>query len=315
MIGYALKKLAKEHQMNVDHGRAYGNFRGYAVTFYEGSGWKEINISCLILDEEQEQQLRDTMASLDLRKAYRVVQWSITENAIYIRFHDNPGTMKKVYAFIDWFFPLLDYYGATGADVCTQCGTQITNGNWYIIGDTAFHMHESCGNRLRRLENHKEALDKEENQTSYLTGLIGAFIGAMIGAVVWGIVYYMGYVAAVVGIVIGILASKGYDIAQGRQTKKKNIILLIVTFIAVVVGTFGAYCYELMNLISSGNLPDYSMGDIPWMIGVMLKDGEFLKTILSDIGLGMLFALLGLSFILRQVHIKNRDKRPKLLDK
>jgi len=313
MILYGLKKFSKEHQMKIDQGRAYGAFRGYAVSLYEGSGWKALDITCLIPEEEREQELRDILASVDLRKSYRVISLEIKETGVYIRFHDNPGTMKKMLAFIDWFFPLLDQSGATGADICTQCGTKISDDTWYNIGGTAYHMHKSCSERLERLESEKGTLDDEERPTSYLSGTMGAFLGAMLGAVLWGVVYYIGYVASIVGFVIGILASKGYDLMRGRQSRKKLIILVLVSMIAVIFGTLGAYTYELVNLINSGNLAGYSYADIPWMMQVILQDVETLKLIVYDIGLGLLFAFLGLSIVLHKVNYENKDYRPKRL--
>ena len=315
MIGSALKKLAKENQMFVDQGIAYGNFHGYAVSFHEGAGWKGIFISCLITDSQKEENLRNIMMSEDLKENFRVTEWMIEEKGISIYFHDNPGTMKKFHAFIDWFFPLLDESGATGVDICTQCGTSISDGEWYFIGDRAYHLHKSCGDHLVRQDDRKEELEKEEKSTSYLRGFGGAFIGALLGSIVWGVVYYLGYVASIVGILIGVLASKGYNLAGGKQTRIKNIILVIVAFFAVAIGMIGAYGFEMVTMISSGELEGAVMGDIPWMLLYMFMDTETLKLILLDLAQGMLFALLGLFVIMQKVHRENKSYRPKKLGK
>lgn len=45
MIGTALKKLAKENGLHTSNGVAFGDFRGYATTFWEGAGYKAMCIS------------------------------------------------------------------------------------------------------------------------------------------------------------------------------------------------------------------------------------------------------------------------------
>ena len=48
MIANGLKKLAKEYNMHVSHGVAYGSLGGFAATMDEGAGYKRICFpSCL----------------------------------------------------------------------------------------------------------------------------------------------------------------------------------------------------------------------------------------------------------------------------
>ena len=313
MIGYALKKLANENGMNIDHGMAYGEFCGYAVSFFEGSGWKEITVSCRFPDTQKKNELQETLTLANLRKMYRITDWTIKEKGIYVRFYDNPGTMKRIYAFLEWFFPLLDQSDATKAGICPHCGTQISNGTWQIVGDMAVYMHDSCINHLHRLEDDKAVIEKEEKASSYFKGTLGAIAGAMIGSVIWGAVFYFGYFASVIGVIIGIFASKGYDLANGKQTKKKNIILVVAAFVAVVTGILGAHCYDYANIILSGGLPGYRLEDVPSLLLDSLQDSAFLRNFLSNVGAGMVFALVGLRLIVRKVNKENKNFRPKEL--
>ena len=57
MVGSGIKKLAKENNLKVSSGVAYGNLHGYASTFSEGSGYKRLVIATSFPDPEAERQL------------------------------------------------------------------------------------------------------------------------------------------------------------------------------------------------------------------------------------------------------------------
>ena len=210
MIGSGLKKLAVENGMTVARGVAYGNLHGYAATLSEGNGYKQIVLTTCFGDPEKLQTLQTQINQQNISREFRVANLSFAPNGVSVVFRDNPGTMKKIQAFIDWFFPLLDQAGASGWDICTECGNQITGGCWKLIDGIAFHLHESCADRVVRGLNEEEQQRKDEDTGSYLSGAVGALIGALIGAIVWAIVLNFGYVASIVGLLIGFLAEKGY---------------------------------------------------------------------------------------------------------
>ncbi len=304
MIASTYKKFANEHGMTVSNGVAYGTLYGYAATLSEGSGWKRIGVSCLFTDSDKRARLQTELDSHNLMKEFRVQELLLCDDGIIIVFHDNPGTMKKLRAFCEWFFPMLPSYGATGAEICPECGQPITDsGSWQLVGEMAVHVHSACVARIQHNLEREERLDAENNaDRSYLSGLVGALVGGLLGAIVWGGVLYLGYYASIVGVLIGILASKGYDITHGKQKMGKIFIVLGVTVFAVLAGTFGAYAVSMAMEISSGALPGYVMGDLPWMMLYLLQDPEFLRLAALDVGAGLLYALLGAGYVLLRVY-------------
>ena len=161
-------------------------------------------------------------------------------------------------------------------------------------------MHEQCAQKILRLVQAQEEAEKLGSRESYLTGTVGALLGTVIGAVVWALVLKMGYVASIVGLLIAFLAVKGYDLLHGKQGKGKLLILLVCVVSGVVLGTFGAYTYELMEMIGSGELPGMSYSDIPMLWSILLEDSEFVSAAVKDILMGLLFAALGAWRIMRQ---------------
>ena len=257
MIGSGLKKLAKAKGMTVANGIAYGALDGYATTLFEGAGYKQINICTKFPNPEKQVQLQNALSAVNLQKEYRVQNLGLSEQGIAVVFHDNPGTMKKIEAFVAWFYPLLKSCEATGYQVCMDCGGDVTAGSWYLINGFACYLHDSCADRIAGSMDQREQERKESDTGSYVQGLIGALLGATLGAIVWGIVLSIGYVASLVGLLIGWLAEKGYTLLRGKQGKGKVWILLLAVVFGVGLGTFLPDAFALGQWIHAGELPGF----------------------------------------------------------
>lgn len=324
MIGPGLKKFAQQHGMKIARGVAYGSFYGYAATFCEGSGWKRIVVSTRFPNPAKRDELRTALAQHNLSTQYRVKSLEIFEDGIGILFLDNPGTMKKIEAFCQWFFPQLAGYEATGADICSECGAPILDGGcWKLLHETAHHMHRSCAQKLQEQLDAEAAQQQQEETGSCVTGLIGALVGALLGAVVWGLVLHMGYMASIVGFLIGFLAEKGYTLLKGRHGKGKLLILAGATIFGVLLGNIGydaviwameiaKYAPNAVVTLNGIEIP-VSYGDIPMLIGYFFtNDPEYQSGMILQCLMGIGFALLGVWGILRNA--KKETTAPKVID-
>lgn len=315
MIGNGLKKYAAENGMKVSYGVAYGKLRDYAATMFEGSGFKAIVITTRFADATQKQELMNILNGHNLMKEFRVQSLNFAFDAIEIVFHDNPGTMKKLSAFVDFFMPLLPEYGASPANYCTQCGMELNGDNWKLINGVAYNLHPGCAEKIAAEAENEAVAEKEEKKGSYFSGLIGALLGGLVGAIPWAIVLWFGYMASIIGIVIGWLAERGYRLLKGKDGKGKVLILAIAAIVGVVVGTFAVDYVTLAQMISAGELPGFEMGDIFYMIGVLfVEDPEYLRITLSNIGMGLLFAFLGEWFFLKRAYKETKGFKMKDLD-
>lgn len=298
MIGSGLKKLAQEHQMKVDRGVAYGCLLGYAATLFEGSGWKSICFTTTFADPDQRNALMKSVYGTGFQKKYRVQNINFTMDAIQVVFTDTFGTMGKIKEFLEWFLPLLQQHGASQWNVCTQCGMEITDGKWMLVNGVAYYMHESCVQKTSRdlqSENERRA---QEDTGSYLTGALGAFAGALLGAVVWAVILMFGYVASLVGLLIGWLSDKGYRLAKGKNSKGKLVIMILAVIFGVVAGTIGADAISLIQWINSGEITGVVIADIPALIFyTFATEPEYRIATLGNIGMGLLFAALGVYWL------------------
>jgi hypothetical protein len=208
--------------------------------------------------------------------------------------------MKKIYAFLTWFLPLMQAGGASAVHICSECGGEITGGCWKLIDGVAFHMHEGCAEHVRQ-EIEEETQSRKDTRTgSYLAGFVGATAGSLVGAVLWAIVLNLGYMASIVGFAIGWLAEKGYNLLHGKQGKAKIPVLIVAVIFGVLVGNFAADAFTLATMISEGELPGFVMGDIPAIIFMLLtEDPEYCSATIGNILMGLLFAGLGVFALLR----------------
>lgn len=310
MIGTGLKKLAQDNGMKVAKGVAYGSLQGFAATLSEGAGFKQIVFTTKFADPAQRDAMLDVVNQVDLQRTYRVQNLNIAPDAIQIIFLDNPGTMKKIQEFLGWFIPLLRQYRATTANICTECGGQITSGRWLLIDGIAYYLHDACAEKTRRDIATAEQTEKEQRTGSYGMGALGAFIGAAIGAVVWALVLNLGYVAALVGLLIGWLADKGYTLLKGKQGKGKIAILIGAIIFGVVLGTFAADFITAVDMINAGELFGLTVGDVPSFIFYLLTtDSAYLTATLGNIGLGLLFAALGVYTLLKKANTEVSDAK------
>ena len=314
MIGTGLRKLAKQHGMKVDAGIAYGILKGYATALSEGAGYKMITISTTFPEVGQKEKLMEMTNAADLTKQYRVQRLVLDTYGIGVVFLDTVGTMKKIEAFIDWFYPLLAQIGATGGDICRECGGSVTAGQWFLVGNFALHLHETCGQKLQGEMETAEQARKDSDTGSYVQGAIGAFLGALLGAAVWAVVLYMGYVASIIGFVIGWLANKGYDLLKGRQGKGKIVILIVAVILGVLVGTLAPDAIYLGQMIRDGELLGFTYGDIPYLIITLLaQDSEYAGSVASNSIMGLLFAALGVFGLLRKTKLEVTGTKVKKL--
>lgn len=305
MLSSGFKKLASECGMQTNHGIAYGQMRGYATTLCEGNGYKYISIATTIADAQNRVDLQNALEAGNIKKEFRVRDLDFSSKHITVIFQDTIGTMKKITAFIDWFFPLLEQFGASKMNVCVECGCEITSGCWKLINGTAYYVHQSCGDKIKRNITADEESRKQQDTGSYATGAIGAVLGAILGAIVWALVLHFGYVASIVGLLIGFLAERGYTLLKGKRGKAKTVIIGLVVILGVVLGTFLADAFTVVELINDGEALSLTYGDIPGFLSRLFQlNSEYRTEVFTNIGLGLLFAGLGAFGILRQTSIE-----------
>jgi len=158
----------------------------------------------------------------------------------------------------------------------------------------------------------------EEKKDNLLLSIVGALVGALLGALAWAIVGALGYIASIIGFLIAFLAAKGYDLLRGPQGAVKLIVLILCVILAVAVGNAGAYLWAVHNGYTeavaelSAVERQLVMSEAEYFSNVLpelVNDPEIQQDFIKDMGVGLLFAVLGCFGLL-----KNAGKKPNKVD-
>lgn len=308
MVGKGLKDLCKEYPLKSSNGVVYGVISGYMCTFSEGAGFKTLAVSGFISDEAAS-RLNSSLDRKQLLKQYRINDISVIREGITFVFTDTVGTLKLIKAFLGEMPVMLSSVGVLGDGVCTSCGqpiSDLSDTNVLLIDGVAHRVHKSCSEGLLLRSQSEQAVYKEEDKKLGL-GILGAALGGIVGAIPWAVAYYFNWFFAVIGVLIGFCAKKGYEILGGKVCKAKTVVICVVTVLSACLGQFLGEAMTLASLIKEGELA-ISYADIPYSIIYLLSNNsEYLSIVVKNLGLGIMFALLGVWGILRASQKEHKD--------
>lgn len=291
MVGSAMKKFAAENGMAIKDGIAFGNYHGYMMSMEEGVGWKAISFAVRFEDENAQNALLGFLNDPAIKKQYRISEVFAATNSVRITFVDNPGTMKRIAEISNIICDKLISSGGIGITHCSSCGREINGtGVPAAMSGMVFFMHEDC---LQKDAEHLSGIQEEtKKKGNVVTGSIGALLGALIGAIPWALAYSAGWFVTLIGFLIGFLAKKGYELFNGKESRAKGIIILLVTIIGVAAGTFGGVVWSAHQAWSSHDL---TFSEECYILSLLLTEntGGILTDLILDFVMGLVFACLG----------------------
>lgn len=131
-----------------------------------------------------------------------------------------------------------------------------------------------------------------------LAGIVGAFLFSLAGGVVWFLLYQIGYLAALSGIVGVICAIKGYSIFAKRESVKGVVISSVIAFFVIVIAWYLCISYDVYLAYQDW----YANGEVDFTLTffesiraavLFLEDSEILVAYLKDLGIGLIFCVIG----------------------
>ncbi len=292
MVGSAIKKYANEKNWQIKEGVAFGAYRGYMMTMQEGNGWKSLSVSARLESDEAIKTVYDYLDDKSVKKDYRIGDSKVSQTAVEITFLDNPGTMKRIIAFVDCLCDKLVSLGAKGVEYCSSCGLELNgSGVPALMNGTVYMLHEGCLNRDD--EQMSAVKEEKQKQGSVAKGAVGALIGAIIGAIPWTVASYFGWFVGWFGFFIGIASKKGYELLGGKETKAKGIAIIISTILCVVLAESIAIMVAMAVMWSQDGETFGVLDVIYTYIYALMADTSILTSVLANMGLGLVFAALG----------------------
>ncbi len=302
MISSSLKKFADPLGFENKNGRLFGNYRGYTVTLAEGMGNKRLMIGVAMpTDDPCWNQIAGFIETN--RKDSRIESFSFHPSHITIILHDAAGTMKRLEELLDKTVKALAEAMVPGNTACWYCNTAFTGSNpdKIQVNEAVVPMHSAC------IENYNQSIQQASEEfknqpKNYLRGLLGAVLGGLVGVIPWVIVYLVGYFVGWLGLLIGFTAKKGYEILGGRPGKAKPWIILLVVILSVFLGQFMAESIGLYNDLIDEGYTGFTILDMPSVVVELVTyEPEYQRAMLSNVGLGLLFAFAGIWGLFRDM--------------
>lgn len=320
MLGSAYKKYAEELGFRITDGVAYGEYKGYLVTIKEGSGWKSMTFAVSFPDEVSRASVINRLNDTAFLQSQGIRNASYTNSLIEITFVDTIGTMKRIRPFAEAFSDELKAWGVRGVDCCNACGKEL-NGQpvaTLLIADNVFLMDEVCAEETTKAC--RVEADAVLSSGNMSTGVLGAAIGGLVGVIPWTIVSIMGWFVGWLGFLIGLAAKKGYEIGKGKETKAKGITILVVVLLAVLlaeyIGLSLSLTWSWMDMYPEAGFVVNLYDAFTQLPLILMQDSEILVTVIFDVILGWVFAILGVFSTLKQIFLsaKIATAIPKRLD-
>lgn len=290
MIKGEFLQLAQEYGMKQDQGVAYGIVDGYAATFTDGAGTHRMMLTTRFASNTDKDALMEIINRTDLKGLYNIRKLQIAKKVVYVAFAMAPDTMKKIRSFIEWFFPLLEQFGASKADICVQCQEPMEDkdAQWILRdGATAFRVHKPCADELKLTIKTQTKGYRADQNGSIGMGILGALAGAGVGIALWLILKLINFYGPIAGMATGWLSLFFYGRFHGKASKLRIPILVIAGILSTILGAASSAVLEI--LLKGGGAQSVSL-----FLSAFQADPAFQEGVLFNIGIGIFLMGLGL---------------------
>lgn len=129
---------------------------------------------------------------------------------------------------------------------------------------------------------------------NYFPGILGSLVGALLGSVIWILIGLLNFYASIAGFAIAYASFHGYKVMKGKNTKIGVLINIAAILVAILFAEYIGVFIELTR-----QFPDLSFSRFLSATPILLKDNEFMVSVLPNLGLGLLFAALGCFRLIR----------------
>lgn len=146
-----------------------------------------------------------------------------------------------------------------------------------------------------------------------LAGAVGAFLFSLVGGILWFVLWQLGFLAAISGLVGVICAVKGYTFfaKTKRESKACLILSVIISMLVLAIAWYACVAYDIylayQEWFATGEV-DFTVTFFEAVNAVpyFFQDSEILLPYLGNLGMGLLFAVLGVIS-----YLASREKKMK----
>jgi uncharacterized transporter YbjL len=152
-----------------------------------------------------------------------------------------------------------------------------------------------------------------ETKENVLAGAVGAFLFSLVGGILWFVLWQLGFLASLSGLVGVICAVKGYTFfAKTKKESKICLVLSVIIAMAVLaIAWYACVAYDIYLAYQEW----YAAGEVDFTltyfesvsaVPYFFEDSEILTAYLGDLGMGLIFAIVGVVS-----YLASREKKMK----
>ncbi len=148
---------------------------------------------------------------------------------------------------------------------------------------------------MKKVKENTASIPVKEN---FIAGLVGAFLFSLAGGAVWYLLYQVGFIAGISGIIGVVCAIVGYRVFARKESIKGVIFASIIAVLVIVL----AWYLCLATDVFKAHKDWYANGEIDYMPTfaecvrygyTFLEEPEIAKAYYADLGIGLLFCVIG----------------------
>ena len=141
-------------------------------------------------------------------------------------------------------------------------------------------------------------INKKPASENVIAGIVGAFLFSLAGGALWFIFGMLGIIASISGLVGAVCAIKGYSVFAKKESTKGIVISVIISLLVMVLAWYLSLGYDIYVAYQDW----YAAGEVDFTLSYFesvqaapffLEDSEIAIAYLKDLGLGLLFCVIG----------------------
>jgi len=300
MSKYNFKKFSSERNWTISKNYAYGEVNGYLITLMSISNSKCFFIPLISIGDTEKQSILNYLK--ENKKIFKLLSFTFSNDTLYLKFTEGITGAKaeNIDTALLNITDLLKNMNFKDKNCCVFCRKEDAFEKTYI-DNICFHSHDSCYFEASK-ELEKSIREYSVESKNYFLGAIGALLGALVCSIPWILSQlFFDRIVAIFAFFIAIGALKGYTLFKGKTGMLTRWIIALASLISVVLANIATLLIQMVQL------------DIPIdsdTIQFLLQDQELMKTVKSNMIMGLLIASIGIIAIFFTIKRSSRDVYP-----
>ncbi|MDE7395361.1 MAG: hypothetical protein K2M95_04505 [Clostridiales bacterium] len=298
--------FSETYGMEIDNALAYGKIKEYEVSATLRATMDQFPLKIHISFYSTDEQKRAIEAAIR-KLALKLFKMTFTPYglSIALSYFTIGQILKRLPTLLEQILGIISENGGLTSEFCPVCGNRLdpTTSQKRMIDGFAITLDTDCVNTINAVIE-AENQDFKNAPNNYFKGFLGALIGGLAGVVIAVILYAVGFVSSLSAIVSIVAGTFLYKKFHGKPNKMMLVIvslttlgLMVATVVSIYVVAAGIAAQEAGVALSAFDA-----------FRICMDDSEFSGLFYRDLGLVVLFSLIG---IVAEIVIINRQIKRK----